>query len=113
MSSHYETLGVAKDATQQQIKSAYRKMARKLHPDVNPGQDAAEQFKLVTRAYEVLSDETKRANYDATGDENGNGHQASAGPAASAGSGTSSSSSSAAADRARARSRAPSVDATH
>jgi len=75
VSSHYETLGVAKDATQQQIKSAYRKMARKLHPDVNPGEDAAEQFKLVTRAYEVLSDETKRANYDATGDENGNGHQ--------------------------------------
>ena len=73
MSSHYETLGVAKDATQQQIKSAYRKLARKLHPDVNPGEDAAEQFKLVTRAYEVLSDDSKRANYDATGDENGNG----------------------------------------
>ncbi|WP_417373644.1 molecular chaperone DnaJ [Glutamicibacter protophormiae] len=73
MSSHYETLGVAKDATPQEIKSAYRKLARKLHPDVNPSEDAAEQFKLVTRAYEVLSDEKKRANYDATGDENGNG----------------------------------------
>ncbi|GAB3619617.1 molecular chaperone DnaJ [Glutamicibacter endophyticus] len=75
MSTHYETLGVAKDATGQEIKSAYRKLARKLHPDVNPSQDAAEQFKLVTRAYEVLSDEQKRANYDATGDENGNGQQ--------------------------------------
>jgi len=74
VSSHYETLGVAKDATPQEIKSAYRKLARKLHPDVNPSEDAAEQFKLVTRAYEVLSDQTKRSNYDATGDENGNGH---------------------------------------
>src|SRR5690606_21196176 len=67
-------LGVAKDATPQEIKSAYRKLARKLHPDVNPSEDAAEQFKLVTRAYEVLSDQTKRQNYDTTGDENGNGH---------------------------------------
>ncbi|GAA2952169.1 molecular chaperone DnaJ [Glutamicibacter bergerei] len=75
MSSHYETLGVAKDATPQEIKSAYRKLARKLHPDVNPSEGAAEQFKLVTRAYEVLSDEKKRANFDATGDLNGNGQQ--------------------------------------
>jgi chaperone protein DnaJ len=75
VSSHYETLGVAKDATPQEIKSAYRKLARKLHPDVNPSEGAAEQFKLVTRAYEVLSDEKKRANFDATGDLNGNGQQ--------------------------------------
>ncbi|GAA1892419.1 molecular chaperone DnaJ [Paeniglutamicibacter psychrophenolicus] len=73
MSTHYEVLGVSKDATGEEIKKAYRKLARKLHPDVNPGDDASEKFKLVTRAYEVLSDADKRANYDATGNENGNG----------------------------------------
>ncbi|MEE1621157.1 molecular chaperone DnaJ [Zafaria sp. Z1313] len=72
MSNHYDVLGVAQDATTEEIKKAYRKLARKLHPDVNPGEDAAEQFKLVTRAYEVLSDPEKRRNYDATGNENGN-----------------------------------------
>lgn len=73
MSNHYEVLGVNKDATGEEIKKAYRKLARKLHPDVNPGADASDQFKLVTRAYEVLSDAEKRANYDATGNENGTG----------------------------------------
>ncbi|MDO5743945.1 MAG: molecular chaperone DnaJ [Micrococcaceae bacterium] len=73
MSTHYEVLGVSKDATGEEIKKAYRKLARKHHPDVNPGEDSAETFKLVTRAYEVLSDSGKRANYDATGNENGNG----------------------------------------
>ncbi|MBV1778469.1 molecular chaperone DnaJ [Paeniglutamicibacter sp. ABSL32-1] len=73
MSTHYEVLGVGKDATGEEIKKAYRKLARKLHPDVNPGDDASEKFKLVTRAYEVLSDSDKRANYDATGHENGTG----------------------------------------
>ncbi|GAA4372352.1 molecular chaperone DnaJ [Paeniglutamicibacter cryotolerans] len=75
MSTHYDVLGVAKDATPEEIKKAYRKLARKLHPDVNPGEDASEQFKAVTHAYEVLSDHDKRSNYDATGNENGNGSQ--------------------------------------
>ncbi len=71
MSNHYEVLGLGRDATGEEIKKAYRKLARKLHPDVNPGPDASEQFKLVTRAYEVLSDPQKRRVYDTTGNENG------------------------------------------
>lgn len=64
MTDHYETLGVSHDASQDEIKKAYRRLARRLHPDVNPDPAAAEQFKQVTLAYEVLSDETKRAQYD-------------------------------------------------
>lgn len=71
MSNHYDSLGVSRDATPEEIKKAYRKLARKLHPDVNDGPDAAEQFKSVTHAYEVLSDPQKRQVYDATGNENG------------------------------------------
>src|SRR4051812_26169052 len=71
LSSHYDVLGVSRDATGEEIKKAYRKLARTLHPDVNPGEDAADRFKAVTHAYEVLSDPQKRRVYDTTGNENG------------------------------------------
>ena len=67
MSDHYEVLGVDRNATQDQIKKAYRKLARELHPDVNPAPEAQERFKLVTHAYEVLSDPQSRAQYDQGG----------------------------------------------
>lgn len=67
MSDHYEALGVSRDATQDEIKKAYRRLARELHPDVNPDPSAAERFKSVTHAYEVLSDAQSRAQYDSGG----------------------------------------------
>lgn len=67
MSDHYEVLGVDRNATQDQIKKAYRKLARELHPDVNPSPEAQERFKLVTHAYEVLSNAQSRAQYDQGG----------------------------------------------
>ncbi len=64
----YKTLGVSKDATEQEIKKAYRKLALKYHPDRNPGnKEAEEKFKQVSSAYEILSDEKKRAMYDQYG----------------------------------------------
>ncbi|ABY23659.1 chaperone protein [Renibacterium salmoninarum ATCC 33209] len=71
MSNHYEVLGVSRDATGEEIKKAYRKLARQYHPDVYDGDDAEEKFKNVSHAYEVLSDPQKRQVYDTTGNENG------------------------------------------
>ena len=65
---YYPTLGVAKTATDKEIKQAYRKLARKHHPDVNPGDKAAEaKFKEINEAYEVLGDPAKRKKYDELG----------------------------------------------
>ncbi len=65
---YYEVLGVAKTASDSEIKSAYRKLAKKYHPDLNPGdKEAEEKFNEVGEAYEVLSDKDKRARYDQFG----------------------------------------------
>lgn len=72
---YYETLGVSKNATDAEIKSAFRKLAKKYHPDVNKEAGAAEKFKEVSEAYGVLSDPQKRKTYDQFGADavNGNG----------------------------------------
>ena len=73
MASLYDMLGVSKSASDTEIKKAYRQKARSLHPDVNPDKKAQEKFKTLTGAYEILSDKSKRARYDAGEiDENGN-----------------------------------------
>lgn len=66
----YEVLGVSRNANQEEIKKAYRKLARKWHPDINPGNKEAEQkFKEISRAYECLGNEEKRKLYDEFGEE--------------------------------------------
>ena len=67
----YGVLGVSKNATDDEIKSAYRQMAKKYHPDLNKTPEAAEKFKEINEAYSVLSDKTKRANYDQYGSADG------------------------------------------
>src|SRR5439155_11519180 len=65
---YYSTLGVAKTATDKELKQAYRKLARKHHPDVNPGDKSAEsRFKEINEAHEVLGDAAKRKKYDELG----------------------------------------------
>nr|BFE87990.1 hypothetical protein GCM10020093_105910 [Planobispora longispora] len=63
-SDYYGTLGVRRDASAEEIKKAYRRLARELHPDVNPDPETQERFKEITQAYEVLSDPGKRQMYD-------------------------------------------------
>ena len=59
MSDYYSVLGVSRDANSDEIKKAYRKLAREHHPDVNPDPASAEKFKEITTAYEILSDDQK------------------------------------------------------
>ncbi|HEB7535290.1 TPA: DnaJ domain-containing protein [Campylobacter coli] len=68
MNSLYETLGVSKSASADEIKKAYRRLARQYHPDINKEKGAEEKFKEINAAYEILSDEKKRAQYDQYGD---------------------------------------------
>ncbi len=64
MNDYYEALGVSRDASTEEIKRAYRRLARRLHPDVNDGPDAEEEFKRLSQAYDVLGDPEKRRSYD-------------------------------------------------
>jgi len=86
---YYKELGVGRDAEEKEIKRAYRRLARKYHPDVNPGNaKAAERFKGIARAYAVLSDKKKRRLYDRYGEAGlSEGFQEGAGPAGGFGGG--------------------------
>ena len=76
---YYSVLGVRRDAAPEEIKRAYRRLARELHPDVNPDPQTQERFKEITQAYEVLSDPEKRQLYDMGGDPFGRADAGSAG----------------------------------
>lgn len=79
MADYYETLGVSRDADKEDIKQAYRRLARKYHPDVNKEPGAEERFKEINRAYEVLSEPEMRARYDRFGEAGVGGAAAGAG----------------------------------
>src|SRR5206468_7526578 len=64
VNDYYGILGIRRDASSDEIKKAYRRLARELHPDVNPDPQTQERFKEITQAYEVLSDPEKRQMYD-------------------------------------------------
>jgi molecular chaperone DnaJ len=66
---YYEVLGVPKDASKEQLKSSYRKLAMQYHPDRNKAAGAEDRFKEISEAYAVLSDDAKRAQYDRFGHE--------------------------------------------
>ncbi len=67
MEDYYEILGVSKDASKEEIKKAYKKLAKKYHPDINKSKDAEEKFKKINEAASVLLDDNKRKNYDRFG----------------------------------------------
>lgn len=72
MKDYYKILGVSRDASQEEIKKAFRRLARQYHPDLNPGnKEAEEKFKEINEAYACLSDPVKRANYDRYGTAEG------------------------------------------
>src|ERR1700730_7241257 len=78
---YYETLGVARKTSADDVRKAYRKLARKYHPDLNPGDKSSEErFKNVQEAYDVLSDAKKREMYDQVGFYSENGFQGGAAP---------------------------------
>lgn len=76
---YYEVLGVSRDATQEEIKKAYRTLAKKYHPDVSTDPNATEKFAEIQVAYDCLSDPTKKENYDRFGSEDMNGYAGGAG----------------------------------
>src|SRR6476620_6518466 len=80
---YYETLGVARGASEDDVRKAYRRLARKYHPDLNPGDKSAEErFKNVQEAYDILSDSKKRQMYDQYGFYSENGFPGAGSPGA-------------------------------
>ena len=74
MSNPYQILEISDSASQSEVKSAYRKLAKKYHPDVNKDPGAESKFKEISSAYDTLSDPQKKSNYDRFGDPNGGGN---------------------------------------